>query len=188
MPVTWWHVNHLWNYWVLPNSRSRVATVKVHSFFSPCLCSLSLPPCAAWPLDLPEVVMDGQGVHTDWHSLGWDDGELFAIRAVFVELVNHLPTDGAWASAGELDDLLGFWWERVNGAKLTPAVTEEDHQVVGLTLVQLLSTVKQQQNLNCRILKRLLRKATTWVISSRDKFTFVWHRHKLYWLTQACNQ
>lgn len=51
--------------------------------------------------------MDGQGVHADRHRLGRDDGELLAIRAVFVELVNHLPADTARPCSCELDDLLG---------------------------------------------------------------------------------
>lgn len=51
--------------------------------------------------------MDGQRVHADRHTLGGDDGELLAVRAVFVELVDHLPADGARSGACELDDLLG---------------------------------------------------------------------------------
>lgn len=100
--------------------------------------SSSLPPCAARSLDLPEVVVDGQGVHADRHRLGRDDVELLAVRAVLVEPVNHLPADGARPRAGKLDDLLGFRCVRVNGAELAPAVTEEDDQVVGLALFQLL--------------------------------------------------
>lgn len=53
--------------------------------------------------------MDGQGVHANRHSLGRDNSELLAIRVVFVELVNHLPADGAWSCSCELDDLLSIW-------------------------------------------------------------------------------
>ncbi len=50
--------------------------------------------------------MDGQSVHADRHRLGGDDGELLAVRVVFVEFVDHLPVDGARSCACELDDLL----------------------------------------------------------------------------------
>lgn len=98
----------------------------------------SLPPCTPWSLDLPEVVVDGQSVHADRHTLGGDDGELLAVRAVFVHLVDHLAADRAWSSARELGDLLRVLGVRVNGAKLAPAVAQEDDQVVGLALFQLL--------------------------------------------------
>lgn len=51
--------------------------------------------------------MDGQGVHADRHGLGWDDGELLAVRAVLVELVHHLWAYSARPCARELDNLLG---------------------------------------------------------------------------------
>lgn len=51
--------------------------------------------------------MDGQGVNADGHRLGRDDGELFAVRAVFVQLVDHLVANSARPRARELDDLLG---------------------------------------------------------------------------------
>lgn len=69
----------------------------------------SLPPCAPRSLDLPEVIVDGEGVHADRHRLGRDDVELLAVRAVFVELVDHLPADGARSRARELDNLLSVW-------------------------------------------------------------------------------
>lgn len=50
--------------------------------------------------------MDGQGIYADGHRLGRDDGELFAVRAVLVELVDHLVANSAWSRARELDDLL----------------------------------------------------------------------------------
>ena len=100
--------------------------------------SRSLPPCAPWSLDLPEVIVDGQSVHADGHSLGRDDSELLPVRAVFVELVDHLQTDGPRSRACEFDDLLSVRWVRVNGTELAPAVTEEDDEVVGFTLLQLL--------------------------------------------------
>lgn len=53
--------------------------------------------------------MDGQSINTDRHSLGRDDGELLAVRVVFVELVDHLTADKAWPCAREFDDLLSVW-------------------------------------------------------------------------------
>lgn len=82
--------------------------------------------------------MDGQGIHADRHTLGRDDGELLAVRAVFVQLVDHLAADRARSSACELDDLLGVRGIRVYGAELAPAVAEEDDQVIRLTFFQLL--------------------------------------------------
>lgn len=82
--------------------------------------------------------MDGQGIHADRHRLGGDDSELLAVRAVFVELVDHLPGDSARPCACELYNLLGVRRVRVDGAELAPTVTEEDDQMIGLTLFQLL--------------------------------------------------
>lgn len=82
--------------------------------------------------------MDGQGVHAHRHALSRDDVELLAVRAVLVELVDHLAADGARPRARELDDLLGVRRVGVNGAELAAAVTEQDDQVIGLTLFQLL--------------------------------------------------
>lgn len=55
---------------------------------------------------MPEVIMDGEGVHTDGHSLGRYDSELFAVRAVLVELINHLFGDAFRPHASEFVDLL----------------------------------------------------------------------------------
>lgn len=94
----------------------------------------SFSSCTPWSLDLPQVIVDGQSVHADRHSLGGDDSELLAVWAVLVELVDHLSVDGARSCAWKLDDLLSVRRVRVNGAKLAPAVTEEDDQVIGLAL------------------------------------------------------
>ena len=53
--------------------------------------------------------MDGQSVHAHRHTLSGDDVELLAVRAVFVELVDHLVADDSGPRATELDDLLGVW-------------------------------------------------------------------------------
>lgn len=60
---------------VLPNSVSVPETLHppLLVFFP------SLPPCASWSFNLPEVVVDGERVDADRHGLGGDDGELLAV-------------------------------------------------------------------------------------------------------------
>lgn len=53
--------------------------------------------------------MDGQSVHADGHALSRDDGELLTVRAVFVDLVNHLLADVSRSGAREFNDLLSLW-------------------------------------------------------------------------------
>lgn len=79
------------------------------------------------PLGLPEVIMNGQGVHTDGHSLGRYDGELFAVRAVLVELIDHLLGDAFWPSSSELVYLFCVRKVRVECPELAATITEEDH-------------------------------------------------------------
>lgn len=45
-------------------------------------------------LVLPEVAVDGDGIHTSRHGLGGDFAELFLIRAVFVKVLDHFGRDG----------------------------------------------------------------------------------------------
>lgn len=91
-------------------------------------------------LGLPQVVVDGEGVHADRHGLGGDDGELLPVGAVLVQLVDHLLADALGSGARQLVDLFGVGEVRVERSELTAAVTEQDHQVVGLALLQLLET------------------------------------------------
>lgn len=51
--------------------------------------------------------MDGQRIHAHRHSLGGNDGELFAVRAVLVQLVDHLLADALGSGARQLLDLFG---------------------------------------------------------------------------------
>ncbi len=97
-------------------------------------------------LGLPQVVVDGQGVHADWHSLGRDDGELLSVGAVLVQLVDHLLADALGSGARHLLYLFGVGEVRVERPELAAAVTKQDHQVVGLALLQLLvgEEVKQK--------------------------------------------
>lgn len=76
------------------------------------------------PLGLPEVIMNGQGVHADGHSLGRYDGELFAVRTVLVELINHLLGDAFRPSASEFVDLLCVRKVRVECTELAATITE----------------------------------------------------------------
>lgn len=50
--------------------------------------------------------MDGEGIHTDRHALGRDGGELFSVRVVLVQLVDHLLADALGSGARQLYDLL----------------------------------------------------------------------------------
>lgn len=93
--------------------------------------------------DLPQVVVDGQGVHTDRHGLGGDDGELLAVRVVLVQLVDHLLADALGARARQLDNLLCVGEVGVERPELAAAVTEQDDQVIGLALIQLLATGRE---------------------------------------------
>lgn len=82
--------------------------------------------------------MDGESVHAGRHGLGGDNGELLAVRAVFVKSVDHLPAYGSWSGTFEFEDLLCFGEIRVQRSELTSAVTEQNDQVVGLAAFDLL--------------------------------------------------
>lgn len=84
------------------------------------------------------MVVDGQGVHADGHRLGGDDGELLPVRAVLVELVDHFFADALGPGARQLLDLFGVGEVGVERPELATAIPEQDHQVVGLALFQLL--------------------------------------------------
>lgn len=45
------------------------------------------------PLGLPEVTVDRERIHTDRHGFGRDQVELFPVRAVFVQFVDHFLGD-----------------------------------------------------------------------------------------------
>lgn len=84
--------------------------------------------------------MDGESIYAGRDRLGGDDGELLAVRAVFVESVDHLPAYGSRSGPFEFEDLLCFREIRVQRSELTSAVTEENDQVVGLAAFDLLWT------------------------------------------------
>lgn len=82
--------------------------------------------------------MDGEGVHTDRHGLGRDGGELFSVRVVLVQLVDHLLADALGSGARQLYDLLRVRKVCVKCSELAAAVTKQDDQMIGLALLQLL--------------------------------------------------
>lgn len=84
--------------------------------------------------------MDGESVYAGRDRLGGDDGELLAVRAVFVKSVDHLPANGSRSGPFEFEDLLCFRRIRVQRSVLTSAVTKENDQVVGLAAFDLLRT------------------------------------------------
>lgn len=82
--------------------------------------------------------MDGERVHADRHGLGGDQAELLPVRAVLVQLVDHLLGDGLGPGAGELADVLGVGVVAVQRPELAAGVPEQDDVVVSVTLLQLL--------------------------------------------------
>lgn len=82
--------------------------------------------------------MNGQRVHADRYSFGGNYSELLAIRAVLVEFVYHLLSDALGPCPGELLNLLRVGEIRIKGSELAAAVTEKNHQVVGIALLQFL--------------------------------------------------
>lgn len=92
--------------------------------------------------------MDGDGVHADRNGLRGDNGELLSVRVVLVQLIDHLLADALGSSARQLYDLLCVGEVRVKRPELTAAVTKQDHQVVGLTLLQFLVRKKAKKDFN----------------------------------------
>lgn len=90
-----------------------------------------------WAL-LPKVAGDGEGVNTHGHGFGRDDSELLAVRAVFVNGLNHLRCDDPGANASEPYHLLIFRIHGVNCSELAAGVSEEDEEVVGCALLHIL--------------------------------------------------
>ena len=100
--------------------------------------SLLLHGQASLALHLPQVVVDGHCVHGDGQGLCGHEAKLLAVAAVLVQLVGHLAGDGARPGAQELDDLLRVGEVTVNPPVLAAAVAQQDQQVVGFALLQLL--------------------------------------------------
>lgn len=90
-----------------------------------------------WPL-LPKVTGDGESVHAHGHGFGRDGGELFPIRAVLVNGLDHLGHNDPRADAREPHHLLRLRVHGVNGSELAAGVSEEDEEVVGGALLHFL--------------------------------------------------
>lgn len=85
-----------------------------------------------WLLGLPEVVVNGDGVHAGRHGLGWYLTELLLVRVVLVEAVDHLARDALGADACQLVDVLRLGAVGVERAELAACVAEQNQEVVGL--------------------------------------------------------
>lgn len=95
---------------------------------------------------LPQVVVDGDGIHADRNSLSGDDSELLSVRVVLVQLIDHLLADALGASACQLNDLLCVGEVRVKCPELTATVTKQYHQMVRLALLQFLVRKKARKD------------------------------------------
>lgn len=84
------------------------------------------------------MTRDGKGVNTHGHGFGRDDSELFAIRAVLVNGLNHLRYDDTRADTSEAYHLLSFRVHGVNCSKLATGIPEKDEEVVGSTFLHFL--------------------------------------------------
>lgn len=89
-------------------------------------------------LGLPQVVMDGEGIHAHGHGFGWDHIKLFSVRAVLIEFINHFLGDALWPCSSQLVDLLRVGVVAVKCSELAAGVAEQDDVVVGITLLQFL--------------------------------------------------
>lgn len=99
-----------------------------------------------WAL-LPKVTWDGESVHAHGHSFGRDGGELFPIRAVLVNGLDHLGDNDPGADASESHHLLGLGVHCVNGSELAAGVSEEDEEVVGRAFFHFLQGRKKENAL-----------------------------------------
>lgn len=85
-----------------------------------------------WLLGLPEVVVNGHGIHAGRHGLGWYLTELLLVRVVLVEAVDHLARDALGPDARQLVNVLRLGAVGVERAELAACVSEQNQEVVGL--------------------------------------------------------
>lgn len=90
------------------------------------------------PLGLPEVAVNRERIHTDGHGFGWDQVELFPVRAVFVQFVDHFLGDALRPRASQFVDFLRVGVVAVKRPELAAGITKQDDVVVGITLLQFL--------------------------------------------------
>lgn len=84
------------------------------------------------------MTRDGKGINTHGHGFGRDDSELFTVRAVLVNGLNHLWYDGTRTNSSEAHHLLAFRIHGVNCSKLATGIPEQDEEVVGNTFLHFL--------------------------------------------------
>lgn len=77
------------------------------------------------------MTRDGKGINTHGHGFGRDDSELFTIRTVLVNGLNHLRQDDTRADSSEAYHLVSFRVHGVNCSKLATGIPEQDEEVVG---------------------------------------------------------
>lgn len=76
--------------------------------------------------------MNGHSVHTGRHGFGWYLTELFLVRVVLVEAVDHLARDALGPDACQFVNVLRLWAVGVQRAELAACVPEKNQEVVGL--------------------------------------------------------
>lgn len=97
-----------------------------------------------WSLGLPQVVVDGHGIHTGWHGLGWYLTELLLVWVVLVEPVYHLARDALGPDARQFGHLFCFGAVRVESTELATCISEQNQEVVGLGFVHFLLAKKKK--------------------------------------------
>lgn len=99
----------------------------------------------AWLLGLPEVALDGKGINTHGHRLAGNLCEALAVRAVLVDAFNHGHGDGAGPIASQAGQFVRLPRQRVQCPELATGVSEQDEEVVGFALLNLLKLHKKRQ-------------------------------------------
>lgn len=89
-------------------------------------------------LGLPQVTGDGDGVHAGRHGFGWDHAELFPVRVVLVQALDHLGGDAPGPDAGQPGDLLRLGTVGVHGPKLASRIPEQHQEIIGFRFLHFL--------------------------------------------------
>lgn len=92
----------------------------------------------AWLLGLPEVSLDGEGIHTHGHGLAGNLREALTVRAVLVDALDHGQSDGAWPVACQARQFLRLWRQGVQRPELAARITEQDEEVISFALLHFL--------------------------------------------------
>lgn len=84
-------------------------------------------------LGLPQVVMDGEGIHADRHGFGWNHIKLFSVRTVLIKFVNHFLGDALWPCSSQLVDFFSVRVVAIKCSELAAGIAEQNDVVVGIT-------------------------------------------------------